>query len=140
MSLFVLAVAAVGLGVDAYMDHAEQTRLAREHEERYFRDCEQCPLMARLPAGQFMMGSSKYADHGEGPVHRVDVAEFAAGVYEVTFAEWEACVAAGGCDGYRPDDRAWGRGEASGDPCKLGRRKGVRGLVEPRRPGTATGC
>ena len=35
---------------------------------------------------------------------------FAVGKYEVTFAEWDACVAAGGCGGYRPDDGGWGRG------------------------------
>ena len=34
----------------------------------------------------------------------------AVGVYEVTFAEWDACVSDGGCEGYRPDDRGWGRG------------------------------
>ena len=28
----------------------------------------------------------------------------------MTFAEWDACVAGGGCGGYRPDDRGWGRG------------------------------
>ena len=33
---------------------------------------------------------------------------FWVGRYEVTFAEWDACVAAGGC-GTRPDDAAWGR-------------------------------
>ena len=31
------------------------------------------------------------------------------GRYEVTFDQWDACVAAGGCNGYRPDDRGWGR-------------------------------
>jgi formylglycine-generating enzyme required for sulfatase activity len=31
------------------------------------------------------------------------------GKYEVTFAEWDACVAGGGCNGYRPDDKGWGR-------------------------------
>lgn len=30
--------------------------------------------------------------------------------YEVTFAQWDACVAAGGCNGYRPSDEGWGRG------------------------------
>jgi len=34
---------------------------------------------------------------------------FAVGRYEVTFAEWDACVAAGGCR-HKPDDRGWGRG------------------------------
>ena len=32
------------------------------------------------------------------------------GVYEVTFEEWDACVRGGGCEGYEPDDRGWGRG------------------------------
>ncbi|MDP7342247.1 MAG: formylglycine-generating enzyme family protein [Alphaproteobacteria bacterium] len=48
----------------------------------------------------------------ERPVHRVTVGQpFAIGKYEVTFAEWDACVADGGCNGYRPDDRGWGRGK-----------------------------
>ena len=34
---------------------------------------------------------------------------FAVGVYEVTFAEWDACVRDGGCDWY-PPNRGWGRG------------------------------
>lgn len=35
---------------------------------------------------------------------------FAVGKYEVTFAEWDACVAVVGCARYRPDDQGWGRG------------------------------
>jgi len=35
---------------------------------------------------------------------------FAVGVHEVTFAEWDACTAGGGCNGYSPDDEGWGRG------------------------------
>ena len=47
----------------------------------------------------------------ESPVHDVTIpAAFAVGAYEVTFEEWDACVAAGGCGGYRPDDRGRGRG------------------------------
>jgi formylglycine-generating enzyme required for sulfatase activity len=34
---------------------------------------------------------------------------FAVGKYEVTFAEWDACVTAGGCD-HKPGDQGWGRG------------------------------
>jgi formylglycine-generating enzyme required for sulfatase activity len=34
---------------------------------------------------------------------------FAVGKFEVTFEEWDACVAQGGCS-HRPDDRGWGRG------------------------------
>ncbi|MES1981577.1 MAG: formylglycine-generating enzyme family protein [Pseudomonadota bacterium] len=35
---------------------------------------------------------------------------FAIAKYTVTFDEWDACVADGGCNGYRPDDNGWGRG------------------------------
>ena len=34
---------------------------------------------------------------------------FAAGRFAVTFAEWDACMADGGCNGYRPRDNGWGR-------------------------------
>ncbi len=36
--------------------------------------------------------------------------KFALGKYTVTFAEWDACVAEGGCGGYHPSDNGWGRG------------------------------
>ena len=36
---------------------------------------------------------------------------FAVGKFEVTFAEWDACVAGGGCAGNKsPSDQGWGRG------------------------------
>ena len=82
---------------------------------KVFRDCPKCPEMVVVPAGSFMMGSpSSEADrfYLEDPQHRVTIAApFAVGKYEVSFAEWDACVAAGGCNGYRPDDEGWGRGQ-----------------------------
>jgi len=79
-----------------------------------FRDCPECPEMVVVPAGEFMMGSPPSEEgryDSEGPVHRVTIAEpFAAGKYEVTFEEWDACVSGGGCGGYRPGDEGWGRG------------------------------
>ena len=97
---------------------AEAERLAREREHepgRVFRDCDACPEMVVVPAGSFMMGSpssEEGRDDDEGPVHRVTIpAAFAVGKYEVTFSEWEACVAGGGCDGHRPGDGGWGRGQ-----------------------------
>ena len=36
--------------------------------------------------------------------------KFAIAKYTVTFAEWDACVADGGCGGYQPSDNGWGRG------------------------------
>jgi formylglycine-generating enzyme required for sulfatase activity len=35
---------------------------------------------------------------------------FAVGKFAVTFDQWDACVADGGCNGYKPDDHGWGRG------------------------------
>ena len=78
-----------------------------------FRDCDACPEMVEVPAGTFTMGapeSEAWSDDAERPVHAVTVPSFAVGVYEVTFEEWEACVAEGDCDGYQPDDEGWGRG------------------------------
>lgn len=78
-----------------------------------FRDCDECPEMARLAGGAFMMGSpaNEPGRNGwEGPQHNVQVSPFAIGLREVTFAEWDACVAAGGCNRYAPADRGWGRG------------------------------
>jgi formylglycine-generating enzyme required for sulfatase activity len=80
-----------------------------------FQDCDVCPVMVPLPEGSFLMGSPKSEagrDDDEGPQHRVTIGRpFALGKHEVTFAEWDACVRASGCDGYRPDDAGWGRGK-----------------------------
>ena len=95
---------------------AEQQRLAaqRTRPGRIFRDCDNCPQMVVVPAGNYMMGSpasEEGRDEDEGPRHRVTIGyPLAVGVHEVTFAEWDACEAAGGCGGYRPDDEGWGRG------------------------------
>ena len=68
-----------------------------------FRDCDTCPEMVVVPAGEFMMGSPSSEQHrnrDEGPQHRVTIEDaFAVGVYEVTIQEWAACVRAGRCDG-----------------------------------------
>lgn len=72
------------------------------------RDCAECPEMVPLPGGTFLMGSTS-GPAAEGPAHRVTVPPLLIGKYEVTFAEWDACAAAGGCS-YRPDDDNWGRG------------------------------
>ena len=74
-----------------------------------FQDCLRCPVMVVVPAGSFMMGSSpESSEEGNGverPQHRVTIeSPFGVGVYEVTFAEWDACVNGGGCGGYSPPD------------------------------------
>ena len=79
-----------------------------------FWDCGACPLMVPVPAGSFSMGapaSEPSSNNGERPQRTVSVGAFAASAFEVTFAEWDACVADGGCGGYPPDDSGWGRGD-----------------------------
>lgn len=52
------------------------------------KDCEVCPEMQQLPNSKLAVGK-----------------------FAVTFDEWDACVAEGGCQGYRPADENWGRGK-----------------------------
>jgi len=76
-------------------------------------DCEGCPEMVVLPGGLFVMGSpANETGRGrdEGPQREVSVAPFAIGKFEITFAQWDACLAGGGCNGYSPADGGWGRG------------------------------
>ena len=84
---------------------------------RKFRDCAECPQMAVVPSRTHRMSapeSEAGSSNQERSVHGVTIgAPFALGVYEVTFAEWNACVAAGGCGSHRPDDEGWGRGSRS---------------------------
>jgi formylglycine-generating enzyme required for sulfatase activity len=78
-----------------------------------FTDCKECPEMVVIPGGTFTMGSPEDEEGRyslEGPQHRVTIEPFAMGKTEVTFAEWDACVAGGGCNGYKPPDQGWGRG------------------------------
>jgi formylglycine-generating enzyme required for sulfatase activity len=79
-----------------------------------FKECEKCPEMAVVPAGSFTMGSPANEPESypsQGPQHQVTIGKFfAVGKFAVTFDEWEACVADGGCNGYRPSDQGWGRG------------------------------
>jgi formylglycine-generating enzyme required for sulfatase activity len=77
--------------------------------------------MVVIPAGSFIMGSTARErralgvlamfDKMEEPRHRVSITyRLAVGRYAITFAQWDACLADGGCNGYRPDDAGWGRG------------------------------
>jgi formylglycine-generating enzyme required for sulfatase activity len=85
-----------------------------------FRECateqseDYCPEMVVVPAGSFMMGSppSEQGRHSfEGPQHQVTIAKpFAVSKFELTFDEWDTCVAAGDC-AQRPADLGWGRGQ-----------------------------
>jgi formylglycine-generating enzyme required for sulfatase activity/DNA-binding beta-propeller fold protein YncE len=89
---------------------------------REFRDCAGCPVMVELPAGRFLMGAAEgempaariptmpaWKEEAAKPRVEVEVAHrLAMGKYEVTFAEWDRCLEAGGCS-HRPGDAGWGR-------------------------------
>ena len=71
-----------------------------------FRDCEECPTMVEIRPGSFDMGCEFAEDclEGEGPVHGVRIERpFGFSRYKVTVGQWHACVAGGGCNGYRPE-------------------------------------
>lgn len=103
-----------------------------------FRDCPVCPVMIELPMGGFLMGApddefrtiahigvndegrlaqlfatpeEPYVPRDEGPQNRVAVdIRIAVSENEITFNDWMACVADGGCNAYVPDATAdqWG--------------------------------
>jgi formylglycine-generating enzyme required for sulfatase activity len=89
----------------------ERALVPRDH----FKECETCPEMVVIPRGDFIMGApegEEGSDADERPQHRVVISRpFAVGRFAVTFAEWDACVTAGGCKNFLPGDRGWGRGQ-----------------------------
>ena len=80
---------------------------------RTFSDCDACPEMTVLPSGSDVLGAvdgDGSARPNEGPARPVSFGEpFAISLTEVTFAQYDACVAGGGC-ARRPGDNGWGRG------------------------------
>lgn len=89
-----------------------------------FQDCRSgtgdCPMMVIVPEGTFLMGdlpdttgALSESDQESVPDERrrIFVGRFAASQTEITFADWQACVAAAGCHGNRqPSDEGFGRG------------------------------
>jgi formylglycine-generating enzyme required for sulfatase activity len=80
-----------------------------------FKECDSCPTMITMPAGSFIMGSplnEPQRGSDEGPQQEIAIRTmFAVGRSEVSFDEWFACVAEGGCNAYRPGDYGWGAGK-----------------------------
>ena len=103
----VLSILAMALGAQAALAQRSLTIEGPKPGET-FRDCDECGEMVVVPAGEFDMGSGDNAF--EKPAHKVTIPNpFAIGRREVTFDEWDQCVAEGGCK-YRADDHGWGRG------------------------------
>ncbi|MGY6555263.1 MAG: SUMF1/EgtB/PvdO family nonheme iron enzyme [Wenzhouxiangella sp.] len=78
-----------------------------------FKDCRDCPIMIGIPSGSFQMGAlagDLDQESRELPRRQVQVGAFALSQTEVTFAQWDACVADGGCS-HSPSDAGLGRGD-----------------------------
>jgi len=79
-----------------------------------FKECKTCPEMIVVPEGAFSMGSPEVEDGRDKDELEVRVTipkPFAVSKHEVNFEQWDACVKAGACNGYVPDDAGWGRGK-----------------------------
>ena len=75
------------------------------------KDCKACPEQVILPAGTFMMGEANGGISDDAKVIGVTIPKsFSISRFEITFSLWDACLADGGCLGYRPPDEGWGRG------------------------------
>ncbi len=98
-ALALIATAPVSAQVD------ENTLVAGD----IFKDCDICPELVVIPPGSFVMGSP-VGKPREKPLRRITLKKRSAmGRFETTFAEYDACTAAGGCS-KKIYDREWGRG------------------------------
>ena len=90
---------------------AAAERAEREAAARTEAIAASVPDMAVIPSGTFRMGcvTRGNCDNDERPVHEVRVTSFELSKHEVTFAQWDACVAYGGCRWL--SDEGWGRGD-----------------------------
>jgi formylglycine-generating enzyme required for sulfatase activity len=86
--------------------------LPQDRAGQVIKDCATCPEMVVVPAGSFMMGSPATEEGrqpSEGPRHLVTINRaFAIGKFELTFDEYDACVADSGCR--QVQDQGYGRG------------------------------
>ncbi|WP_434926319.1 protein kinase domain-containing protein [Shewanella sp. HL-SH2] len=96
------AVAKAAAERKASQAKAEAARLAGEAEVAAKRQ-QQAALVQQgegnlisIPAGSFQMGA-KSLSTTEQPIHTVSIQAFKMQEHEVTFAQWDACVQAGGC-------------------------------------------
>ncbi|MFY7928393.1 MAG: SUMF1/EgtB/PvdO family nonheme iron enzyme [Oligoflexus sp.] len=71
--------------------------------DNIFKECPVCPEMVVIPAGSFFIGSPESEinrERDEGPQKQIQFpVPFAIGRYEVTTAEWKACVKESFCSG-----------------------------------------
>jgi formylglycine-generating enzyme required for sulfatase activity len=100
-------IVTAGCGASPHSKSAtEAAATGGERGATSIRDCEKCPALVVIPAGDFVMGSpanepGRYDE--EGPQRRVHVNRVAVGKFDVTRGEWAAFASAtnretvGGC-------------------------------------------
>ncbi len=91
----------------------------RPGDGQQFKDCEACPEMVLVPAGQVIFYDTLsfwqsfrqiFSSSDLRPAYKVQFDEpLAVSRFPVTFDEWDACISAGGCAGYTPSDEGWER-------------------------------
>jgi len=78
----------------------------------FFRECDLCPVMAVVPRGSNLIGSPPEEigrSSNEGPQQPVNFhLPLAVARSEISFEEYLACIAEGGCTPDRPGDYGWG--------------------------------
>jgi formylglycine-generating enzyme required for sulfatase activity len=92
-------------------------RMPRDGQQ--FKDCSACPEMVLVPPGDvtlygplgILSGIRQIFTWSDlRPVYKIHFADaIAVSRFPITFDEWDACVAAGGCKQYQPADGGWGR-------------------------------
>jgi formylglycine-generating enzyme required for sulfatase activity len=96
-------------GIQPLVPEIEQALRPRDS----FKECDICPEMAVVPKGSFIMGTpagEPQREDGEDPQHKVTLSQpFAVGRFTVSFDEWDACLADGGCDGFKGTEFGFGR-------------------------------
>ena len=97
-------------GIQPLVPEIEQALRPRDS----FKECDICPEMVVVPKGSFIMGtpaSEPQREDGEDAQHKVTLSQpFAVGRFTVSFDEWDACLADGGCDGFKGTEFGFGRG------------------------------
>jgi formylglycine-generating enzyme required for sulfatase activity len=92
------------------LEQLKAKRLAQQDEHTQNTQNALAGEFVSIPGGTFQMGSN-YGEEWEKPVHNVTIASFEIGKHEVTFDQWDFCVADDGCNGYWPDDEGRSRGQ-----------------------------
>jgi formylglycine-generating enzyme required for sulfatase activity len=136
-----------GGSATANLAQSRTLRTGEVFRDRFADGSGQGPEMVVLPSGSFTMGSpSSEAGRNaerEGPQRTVRIGyRLAVARYEVTFSEWDACLAGRGCVYHSPDG-PWGRGtfpvvnvawyDAQAYVTWLNRRTGLTGRVDRYR-------